>query len=247
MKHKAKYFLIAVFAATLISGSAHAAELQIKNVLEGTGAEAVRYSKVTVHYTGLLMNGKKFDSSVDRGTPFDFTLGAGQVIRGWDQGVEGMKVGGKRELVIPPKLAYGQRGAGGVIPPSATLKFEIELLAVAGPKYTNLDNAELKSLLKKGVKIVDIRRSDEWQTTGIIKGSKQITAFDRNGNVNRSFLTEFEKYVGKNEDVILICHSGYRTSKLSYMLTEQAGFSKIYNVSKGIMKWIDDKNPVVPN
>jgi rhodanese-related sulfurtransferase len=230
MKHKAKYFLIAVFAAILISGSTHAADLQIKNVLKGTGAEAARHSKVTVHYTGLLMNGKKFDSSVDRGTPFDFTLGAGQVIRGWDQGVEGMKVGGKRELVIPPKLAYGQRGAGGVIPPSATLKFEIELLAVAGAKYTNLDNAELKSLLKKGVKIVDIRRSDEWQTTGIIKGSKQITAFDRNDNFNRSFPTEFEKYVGKNEDVILICYSGYRTSKLSYMLTEQAGFSKIYNV-----------------
>lgn len=244
---RAKYLLIAVFAATLISGSAYAADLQIKNVVEGTGAEAVRHSKVTVHYTGLLTNGKKFDSSVDRGTPFNFTLGAGQVIQGWDQGVEGMKVGGKRELVIPPKLAYGQRGAGGVIPPNATLKFEIELLAVAGPKYTNLDNAELKSLLKKGVKIVDIRRSDEWQTTGIIKGSKQITAFDRNGNFNRSFPAEFGKYVGKNEDVILICHSGNRSSKLSHMLTEQAGFSKIYNVSQGIMKWIGDKNPVVPN
>jgi FKBP-type peptidyl-prolyl cis-trans isomerase FkpA len=133
MKIKAKCLLIAVFISSLLSVSAYAANLQIKNIVEGTGIEAVRYSKVTVHYTGLLSNGKKFDSSLDRGVPFNFTLGVGQVIRGWDQGVEGMKVGGKRELIIPPKLAYGQRGAGGVIPPNATLKFEIELLAVAGP------------------------------------------------------------------------------------------------------------------
>ena len=134
MKRKAKYLLIVAFVASLLSVSAYAANLQIKNIVEGTGAEAVRYSTVTVHYTGLLSNGKKFDSSVDRGVPFNFIVGAGQVIRGWDQGVEGMKVGGKRELIIPPKLAYGERGAGGVIPPNATLKFEIELLAVTDPK-----------------------------------------------------------------------------------------------------------------
>ena len=101
----------------------------------GSGAEATAGNSVSVHYTGWLQEpngdkGKKFDSSVDRGSPFSFRLGAGQVIRGWDEGVAGMKVGGKRTLTIPSELGYGARGAGGVIPPNATLIFDVELLGV---------------------------------------------------------------------------------------------------------------------
>jgi FKBP-type peptidyl-prolyl cis-trans isomerase len=112
-------------------------ELKKTDVKQGTGAEAVSGKPVVVHYTGWLFDpaksdqkGAKFDSSRDRGTPFSFPLGAGRVIKGWDEGVAGMKVGGQRTLIIPPAMAYGERGAGGVIPPNATLIFDVELIEV---------------------------------------------------------------------------------------------------------------------
>jgi FKBP-type peptidyl-prolyl cis-trans isomerase len=109
-----------------------ASGLQYWDIVEGTGATAIVGSQVTVHYTGWLADdGQKFDSSVDRGQPFSFSLGAGQVIRGWEEGVAGMKVGGKRQLRIPPELGYGAIGAGGAIPPNAILVFDVELLQVS--------------------------------------------------------------------------------------------------------------------
>jgi FKBP-type peptidyl-prolyl cis-trans isomerase FkpA len=104
--------------------------LRYQDLVKGQGAEAAAGKSVQVHYTGWLPNGEKFDSSRDRNEPFSFTLGAGQVIAGWDEGVAGMKVGGRRKLVIPPDLAYGTAGAPPDIPPGATLVFDIELLSV---------------------------------------------------------------------------------------------------------------------
>jgi len=135
--------VLAVFAAVMPFGGSNAATNQViempnglkyTDTKTGEGAIAAAGNKVSVHYTGWLYKndakGAKFDSSVDRGQPFQFTLGAHQVIAGWDEGVAGMKVGGKRTLIIPPELGYGARGAGGVIPPNATLIFDVELLGV---------------------------------------------------------------------------------------------------------------------
>ena len=117
-------------ASTSSDSTTSPSSLTIKDEVVGTGPEAKAGDTVTVNYTGWLTDGTKFDSSLDRNEPFSFELGAGQVIAGWDQGVAGMKVGGKRKLTIPPELGYGAQGAGGVIPPNATLVFEVELLQI---------------------------------------------------------------------------------------------------------------------
>jgi FKBP-type peptidyl-prolyl cis-trans isomerase len=143
MKRIALLSLAILFSLGIVSTTACAeqggqvAELVKTDVKVGKGAEAKVGQNVSVHYTGWLYDeaapghkGSKFDSSRDRGTPFNFPLGAGRVIQGWDQGVQGMKVGGQRTLVIPSNLGYGARGAGGVIPPNATLLFDVELLGV---------------------------------------------------------------------------------------------------------------------
>ena len=140
--NKTSYILIGVVALVLIGGgfymfqdknggSVTPSGLGIKDEVVGTGAEAVAGKMVTVNYTGTLSDGKKFDSSYDHGQPFSFVLGAGQVIQGWDEGVAGMKIGGKRMLTIPPELGYGnQNVGGGLIPPNSTLIFEVELMDV---------------------------------------------------------------------------------------------------------------------
>lgn len=112
------------------SATTTASGLIIEELAVGSGTVAAAGNRVSVHYTGWLTDGTKFDSSKDRGDPFDFPLGARHVIAGWDEGVQGMKVGGKRKLTIPSQLGYGARGAGGVIPPNATLVFEVELLEI---------------------------------------------------------------------------------------------------------------------
>lgn len=240
---------LAAIALVTLSGTAAFAEsmpgqIKITDLVAGTGDEAVNHAQVKVHYTGWLLDGTKFDSSKDRDEPFYFYLGNGEVIPGWDMGVKGMKVGGKRELIIPPALAYGERGAPGAIPPNSTLKFEVELLGVKAPNYTNVGNGELKALLARGVPVVDIRRVDEWQDTGVIKGSHLITAFGASGNFEQPFIPAFKKLASEGDEVILICRTGNRSSVLSQALADRLGYKKIYNVSDGITKWIKDGEKV---
>ncbi|SRR5579871_1338754 len=141
--HLKTTIFLALFAMTALSLAQNSGPIKVTgkptttssglkywDIVTGTGDTATDGQTVKVHYTGWLESGKKFDSSVDRGRPFEFLLGRGQVIKGWDEGVAGMKVGGKRQLHIPAELGYGSRGAGGVIPPNASLIFDVELLGV---------------------------------------------------------------------------------------------------------------------
>lgn len=242
------WLLRLLLLACLITGkSAMAADLQIETITEGDGAVAEAGTRVSVHYEGRLETGEVFDTSRKRGQPFEFTIGAGQVIRGWEQGVTGMKIGETRRLTIPPELGYGEAGAGGVIPPNATLVFEIELLDVT--TAITLGQATPDSLLqaqKDGVVIIDIRREDEWRETGIIDGAETITAFQASGRVDPDFLDNFRSIApSPDTPIMLYCRSGSRTTSLGNALIEQLGFTDVTHLSGGIIGWLDGGNPTV--
>lgn len=245
MKRLFQFLAVLLIATPMLAAAGPGVSPKIEELKLGDGVIATPYSKVKVHYTGWLMNGKKFDSSIGRGEPLEFTLATRQVIAGWDMGVEGMRVGGKRMLIIPPELAYGKAGAGADIPPDSTLKFEVELVGVTPPGFSSVKNTALKALLKRGVPIVDLRRAEEWKQTGVIEGSHMITAINGNGQFLRSFVDDLKNVAGPNDEVILICRTGNRTGAVSNFLASRMGYKKIYNVQNGIVKWIADENPVV--
>jgi rhodanese-related sulfurtransferase len=235
------WLLLLILLACLVTGkTAMAAELQIETITDGDGAVAETGTRVSVHYEGRLEDGEVFDASRPRGQPFAFTIGAGQVIRGWEDGVTGMKIGETRRLTIPPELGYGAAGAGGVIPPNATLLFEIELLDVSTP--VTLGEATPEALLqaqKDGVVIIDIRREDEWHETGIIEGAETVTAFEASGRVNPDFLDSFRSFVpSPDTPVMLYCRTGNRTTGLGNALIEQLGFTDVTHLSDGITGWV---------
>ncbi|MBF0246795.1 MAG: FKBP-type peptidyl-prolyl cis-trans isomerase [Alphaproteobacteria bacterium] len=232
-----------VFAAAS-SGAFTKGGVQITDVVTGTGQAVKTGDRVKVNYTGWTMDGNQFDSSVGR-KPFVFPVGRGQVIPGWEVGVEGMRVGGKRELIIPSDMAYGAAGVPGVIPPNSTLKFEVELLEILGAPYTDISNDQLKALLARGVPIIDLRRAEEWVQTGVVEGSHLITAFDKTGRVMPDFVDKFTQVVKPEQEVVIICRTGNRTAAIAGALNEQLGYAKIFNVTRGITDWIKAGNTVI--
>lgn len=237
--------LASALLATGIAGADQSPSIQVHSIEPGEGPEIVRHDTAILHYTGTLEDdGTVFDSSHDAGRPFALTLGAGQVIPGFEQGVMGMREGGKREIVIPPELAYGERGAGNIIPSGATLRFEVEVLEVERAPFSGLDNDELAEKIREGATIVDIRRPDEWAETGVIPGSHRITAFDEDGELHPDFGEQFTRLVQPDEDVILICRVGNRTGVLARALADGLGYANIHNVTDGIMAWLDDNRLV---
>ncbi|OFX14816.1 MAG: hypothetical protein A2516_04655 [Alphaproteobacteria bacterium RIFOXYD12_FULL_60_8] len=238
--------LTVLFLSPLAVAAAPVKDLTINDALEGRGPPARVLDTVEVHYTGWLMDGTKFDSSRDRGQPYAFTIGMGDVIPGWDLGVPGMKVGGKRELLIPFDLAYGPAGRGKTIPPKADLRFEVELVAIAPVKFQDIGNDDLKAWKAKGAKIIDLRRPLEAQESGVIDGSRLIPAFTESGRLYPDFVETFTKAIKPEDTVVLVCRSGNRSRRIATWLAEEKGYGNVANLADGVLGWTAAKLPLVP-
>ena len=229
-----------LFIIMFLSQTIMADGIQINNIVEGEGTEIINHSKIQVHYTGKLQDGTKFDSSYDRGQPFSFQIGLREVIEGWEIGLMGMKVGGKRTLIIPPELAYGDRGAGDLIPPNATLTFDIEIVAVKHPGYGLIKADDIKRLKEDGYKFIDIRTEKERENTGIISGSLEITAFDIYGNFVPEFMKTFRDLVELDDNIVFISNEGEIASMLANGFVEQLNATNMYALKGGIQQLIKE-------
>ena len=229
-----------LFIIMCFTQSIKADGVQINNIVVGEGVEIINHSKILVHYTGKLQDGTKFDSSYDRGEPFSFQIGLRQVIEGWEIGLMGMKVGGKRTLVIPPELAYGERGAGDLIPPNATLTFDVEIVDVEAPGYGFVNSSEILVLQENGYKFIDIRTQKERDNTGIIPGSLEITAFDIYGNFVPEFMKTFRDLVALEDNTVFISNEGKIASILANGFVEQLNATNMYALKGGIQQLIKE-------
>ena len=185
------YKIILFLFLFLFSYKSFSNEVKILNETVGNGLEVKNHSKLSVHYIGRLEDNTVFDSSYDRGQFFSFQIGVRKVILGWETGLLGMREGGKRTIFIPYQLAYGESGAGNLIPPKSNLIFDIEVIKVIPPGYKEIDGYQLKLAMTSDFKIIDIRANDEIINSNKIPGAIQITAFDKNGNFFPNF---FDKY-----------------------------------------------------
>ena len=229
-------FILLIF----FSFSVYAEKIEILFDKPGNGLKIQNHYKVKVNYRGLLENGIEFDSSFKRNEPFNFQIGIRQVILGWEEGLLGMNVGGKRTIKIPPSLAYGSKGAGDLIPPNSTLIFEIEILDAIPPLYERLLPLELENKKIEGLVLIDIRSPDDIKSTGKIAGSLEINAFDIEGNFIPSFIAKFQKSVKISDSVVFISRDGNTSDNIANGFVEQLGLTNIYSLKGGIQNWIKE-------
>ena len=226
---------------SLISFNVYSNNIEIKNDKKGDGIEIINHSKVKVHYIGKLETGIEFDNSFKRKKPFTFQIGTRQVIEGWEIGLLGMKEGGSRTIIIPPVLAYGESGAGDIIPPNAKLIFEIKVIEVIPPGYRVLNVKDVENKQNKGFIFIDIRNKNEIKKTGTISGSLVITAFDKEGNLLSSFLNEYRSSVTNTDNVVFISDNGDIASILANGFVEHLGAKNMYYLKGGIQEYLKFK------
>ncbi len=227
--------------------------IEILSDISGKGDKIKNHYKITAHYIGFLEDGTEFDNSYKKNIPFEFQIGLMQVIPGWEIGLIGMQIGGKRKIKIPPSLAYGKKGIGNLVPPNSNLIFEIEIINIEPPGYIEISPKELLILKKEKILtinkikfiIIDIRTLLEWEKTGIIEGSKTISAFDNKGNLIKNFLKIFKSNVKNNDHVIFVSNNGEISAILANGFVENLGMKNIYSLKGGINGWIKEENKII--
>ena len=226
--------------------------IEILSEVQGLGDKIKNHYKVSVHYVGTLEDGTEFDNSYKRNQPFEFQIGIRKIIPGWEIALMGMQVGGKKKFKVPPSLAYGSSGAGDLIPPNSSLTFDVEIINIKPPGYIVINSEQLLSLQKekifllmeKKLILIDIRTKKEWQFTGVIEGSYEISAFDSKGNLNSNFLKMYKKNVKENDHVVFISDKGEVSSILANGFIENLGMKNIYSLKGGIQEWIIKGNKI---
>lgn len=240
-----KIFKYLIIILSFYSLNLFAEDIKILSDIPGQGTEIKNHFKVHVNYRGTLDDGTEFDSSFKRNQPFIFQIGLRQVILGWEKGLMGMKVGGKRTIKIPPELGYGIKGAGDLIPPNSNLTFEIEIVNAFPPGYKILSSDNFLKMQDEGLIAIDIRTKKERLNTGIIRGSLEMTAFNINGNFNPNFINTFESVATKNDHVVFISNEGEISAILANGFVEQLGSSNMYSLKGGIQNWIKEKRELI--
>jgi len=239
-----KYFLIISF---FICFNLTAAEIEIISDKPGDGKKIIHHSWVQIEYTGSFESGEVFDTNIGKDRPLVVQMGMKEVIPGFEQGIIGTTKGTKRKIKIPAELAYGEKGGGDVIPPNTDLIFEFEIIDVLDPHYKMINSEELINKIQNNAVALDIRLEHQWDK-GIIKGTFQETAFNKDGKFNVYIMDKVRALAGEqsqNIDIVFISHDGETAAILGNAFAEDLGFKNVSVLKGGIVQWIKEGRKLV--
>ena len=241
-----KYFLI---ISLFICFNLTAAEIEIISDKPGDGKKIIHHSWVQIEYTGSFESGEVFDTNIGKNRPLVVQMGMKEVIPGFEQGIIGTTKGTKRKIKIPAELAYGEKGGGDVIPPNTDLIFEFEIIDVLDPHYKMINSEELIKKINSNAVALDIRLEDQWEN-GVIEGSFQETAFNKDGKFNVYLMDKVRALAGEesqNIEIIFISHDGETASILGNAFAEDLGFKNVSVLKGGVVQWLSEKRQLVPH
>ena len=239
-----KYFLI---ISLFICFNLNAAEIEIISDKPGDGKKIIHHSWVQIEYTGSFESGDVFDTNVGKNRPLVVQMGMKEVIPGFEQGIIGTTKGTKRKIKIPAELAYGEKGGGDIIPPNTDLIFEFEIIDVLDPHYKMIDSEELIQKINNNSVALDIRLESQWEN-GVIKGTFQETAFNKDGKFNVYLMDKVRALAAEesqNIDIIFISHDGETAAILGNAFAEDLGFKNVSVFKGGIVQWIKEGRELV--